>query len=385
MSFYEDIKKRGQENARVSGGYTPPESFTTEAVSKGDQAVARTNVQTPVAEAATQQEQPNLLDVYSNGAYSKLQKQEQELQPKQKTYTEMVREMYPEISEEEKKAQEKKYKTRQVVNAIGDGISALSNLYYTNKSGVNAEPTSYLTEAARKRYDKFLDEQRAYAEKRKDLLLRSEELDAAAELQRLRQKREDDRYADSREDIKVARDYAREQDELNRKEREKAAKIAQDNANRQFEFNENQARISNALKKEYQDGVLKTKTRQEEVKLANDMLGKPFVIDGITVYQRVWDKNWPAIYRKLVEELNPESEEGKRKRWADNIDKTYKTTQQKQQFLLERAKSSPNVLAAIKELAALTPEWLMNGAKGGDVIDYTPGGGNIIEYTPKKK
>ena len=104
---------------------------------------------------------------------------------KPKTYTDMVRELYPGLTPEEKAAQQKRQRNRQVINAIGDGITALANLYYTNKSGVNAyDPSTSLTKAAKERYDKILAQQKADADKRKALLLSAGQLDLQTEYQR---------------------------------------------------------------------------------------------------------------------------------------------------------------------------------------------------------
>jgi hypothetical protein len=110
---------------------------------------------------------------------------------KPKTYADMVRELYPELTPEQKAAQAKKQRTRQVINAVGDGITALANLYYTNKSGVNAyDPSSSLTKAAKERYDKVLAQQKADADKRKALLLSAEQLDLQTEYNRKKEAKE---------------------------------------------------------------------------------------------------------------------------------------------------------------------------------------------------
>lgn len=94
--------------------------------------------------------------------------------PKQKTYTDLYKELYKPMTPEDKAAQQKRQRNRQIINAIGDGISALANLYYTNKSGVNAyDPSTSLTKAAKERYDKLLAQQREDEERYKELAYRS--------------------------------------------------------------------------------------------------------------------------------------------------------------------------------------------------------------------
>ena len=116
--------------------------------------------------------------------------------PKQMTYTDLHKELYKPMTPEEKAAQQKRQRNRQIINAVGDGISALANLYYTNKSGVNAyDPSTSLTKAAKERYDKLLAQQREDEDKYKELAYRS----GAADIE-MAYRRERDAAADKRAD-----------------------------------------------------------------------------------------------------------------------------------------------------------------------------------------
>lgn len=60
---------------------------------------------------------------------------------------------------EEDENTRKREKREKVISALGDGLSALSSLYYTTKGApVTYDPQNSLSEAARKRYDKMKEE-----------------------------------------------------------------------------------------------------------------------------------------------------------------------------------------------------------------------------------
>lgn len=79
-------------------------------------------------------------------------------QPKKMSYVEMFRQMspYKPPTAEELEKERKKEKRDKVFAAIGDGIAALSNLYFTTKGAPNAfDPRNSLSAKARERWDKL--------------------------------------------------------------------------------------------------------------------------------------------------------------------------------------------------------------------------------------
>lgn len=136
--------------------------------------------------------------------------------PKQMTYTDLHKELYKPMTPEEKEAQQKRQRNRQIINAVGDGISALANLYYTNRSGVNAyDPSTSLTKAAKERYDKLLAQQREDEEKYKEMAYRSGAADIEMAYRRAKdaaaEKRADDEagYKKRKEDREIAESNAK--------------------------------------------------------------------------------------------------------------------------------------------------------------------------------
>lgn len=66
------------------------------------------------------------------------------------------------LTEEEKAKEQKKRRRDEIISAIGDGVTALSNLYFTTKGAPNMySGKNTMSEATRVRYDKLLKEREA--------------------------------------------------------------------------------------------------------------------------------------------------------------------------------------------------------------------------------
>ena len=91
-----------------------------------------------------------------------VKKDEQKPQPKQLSYADMYKMLNPEREEtaEQKANREKKERTKARIAAIGDGLRALSNIYFATKGAkVVHNPESDMTNAVNKRKD-YMDAQR---------------------------------------------------------------------------------------------------------------------------------------------------------------------------------------------------------------------------------
>lgn len=146
--------------------------------------------------------------------------------PEQMTYTDLLKRFYPVMTPEEKAEQQRRQRNRQIINAVGDGISALANLYYTNKSGVNAyDPSTSLTKAAKERYDKLLAQQREDENIYKELAYRSGVADLEMAYKRQRDAKADE-LADREAEYKRKRDEVEDGYKKSKEDRE----IAESNA-----------------------------------------------------------------------------------------------------------------------------------------------------------
>lgn len=226
--------------------------------------------------------------------------------PKLMTYTDLHKELYKPMTPEQKAAQQKRQRNKQIINAVGDGISALANLYYTNKSGVNAyDPSTSLTKAAKERYDKLLAQQREDEERYKELAYRSGAADIEMAYRRERDAVADKRADKAADDAAEARrlaqenwqktfDYNKEKDAANRQERVEAR--AQENAFKQQQLQ--------ALK-EYRKALVDSKSTTNAVRQINKLYGKPIEFarpndTNLEIYESVWKGSMPQVYAILA-------------------------------------------------------------------------------------
>lgn len=131
------------------------------------------------------------------------------------TYEEMFKQMnpYKPMTQEEAAREQKRQKRDMVFSAIGDGISALANLYFTTKGAPNAyEPRSSMTAKTRSYYDRLTKERQDNAYKYASGMLGAIQADdaAARDDRNWRRLLEKDRKDDERQAAAAA--YRRERD-----------------------------------------------------------------------------------------------------------------------------------------------------------------------------
>lgn len=137
-------------------------------------------------------------------------------QPQEKkrlSYVEMFEALNPQKPEtaEERAKREKREKREAILAAVGDGISALSNLFFTTQYAPNAyDPSKGMSAKARERWDKLRLEREANRRAYSDGYLRALAMDEAGEREdrNWRHTLERERIADERYEVKAAQDKA---------------------------------------------------------------------------------------------------------------------------------------------------------------------------------
>ncbi|WP_304834325.1 hypothetical protein [Muribaculum intestinale] len=140
-------------------------------------------------------------------------RQEQTDEKKRLSYVEMFEALNPQKPEtaEERAKREKREKREAVLAAVGDGISALSNLFFTTQYAPNAyDPSKGMSAKARERWDRLRLEREANRRAYSDGYLRALAMDEAGdrEERNWRHTLERERIADERYEIKAAQDKA---------------------------------------------------------------------------------------------------------------------------------------------------------------------------------
>lgn len=161
-------------------------------------------------------------------------------------------------SPEEEEKQRKRERSKAILAAIGDGVSALSNLYHTSKYAPDmSNPGSSLSDNGRKRYDRWKQVRKDNEEKYNNAILRARQGDYELNLKEREMLRKEaaDAAKDAREAKRLEEQTKFKMEELNI--RRQQAKTAADKAaadaeykKAQQEFNQRKFETETALKKE---------------------------------------------------------------------------------------------------------------------------------------
>lgn len=93
------------------------------------------------------------------------------------TYRDILAKLAPQTSDEDKKKQMRRERRKAIVSALGDGLSALSNLYFTTKGAPDQGIKPGMTDAAKKRMDDLRAQWQKEKDKYQDLMLKGLEMD----------------------------------------------------------------------------------------------------------------------------------------------------------------------------------------------------------------
>ena len=180
--------------------------------------------------------------------------------PRRMSLEEIVNHLYAtnKPSPEEEEKQRKRERSKAILTAIGDGVSALSNLYHTSKYAPDmSNPGSSLSDNGRKRYDRWKQVRKDNEEKYNNAILRARQGDYELNLKEREMLRKEaaDAAKDAREAKRLEEQAKFKMEELNI--RRQQAKTAADKAavdaeykKAQQEFNQRKFEAEIALKKE---------------------------------------------------------------------------------------------------------------------------------------
>lgn len=93
------------------------------------------------------------------------------------TYRDIIAKLAPQTSDEDKKKQMRRERRKAIVSALGDGLSALSNLYFTTKGAPDQGLKPGMTDSAKKRMDDLRAQWQKEKDKYQDLMLKGLEMD----------------------------------------------------------------------------------------------------------------------------------------------------------------------------------------------------------------
>lgn len=93
------------------------------------------------------------------------------------TFRDILAKLAPQTSDEDKRKQMRRERRKAIVSALGDGLSALSNLYFTTKGAPDQGLKPGMTDAAKKRMDDLRAQWQKEKDKYQDFMLKGLEMD----------------------------------------------------------------------------------------------------------------------------------------------------------------------------------------------------------------
>lgn len=301
---------------------------------------------------------------------------------------------YKPPTEEELEKERKKEKRNQIFAAIGDGIAALSNLYFTTQYAPNMYTgKNTMSERTQIRYDKLKKEREDNNTAYFNGLMKAMQADeskAKADREWQRQlgldAQERQRYADN-----IAHRNEREKvadDRYNAEQEYKKGRDAVGDQQWQQNFDEGKRRAnqSHALAVQTQKDNKELRRQQIAATGARAVRGKQLGFsdgDGnqVSIYENVWKGSMQQVYDVLVEDMRAayEADKGKNPRVP-----RHKTASEKEDFVKQNWHKSPRASSIMLSLSKLDPA-TMSSSIDNDIEEYTPSGDDeVIDYVPGK-
>lgn len=158
---YNDTDRRNQANlaAQTTTSPTAKENMILQFDENNNPVLVKTDVETPKITPKTTDTAPSTEDEEYH------------------TYRDILAKLAPQTSEEDKKKQMRRERRKAIVSALGDGLSALSNLYFTTKGAPDQGLKPGMTDAAKKRMDDLRAQWQKEKDKYQELMLKGLEMD----------------------------------------------------------------------------------------------------------------------------------------------------------------------------------------------------------------
>lgn len=188
---YDDTDRRNQANlaAQTTTAPTANENMILQFDENNNPILVNTDVATPKITPKTTDAAPSTTTPATEGE-------------EYHTYRDILAKLAPQTSDEDKRKQMRRERRKAIVSALGDGLSALSNLYFTTKGAPDQGLKPGMTDAAKKRMDDLRAQWQKEKDKYQDLMLKGLEMDReqgnwlkSYELQKNADKRAEEKFA----------------------------------------------------------------------------------------------------------------------------------------------------------------------------------------------
>lgn len=298
---------------------------------------------------------------------------------------------YKPPTQEELEKERKKQKRDQIFAAIGDGISALSNLFFTTKGAPNMYTgKDTMSEKTKIRYDKLMSDRESKNAAYFSGLMKARQADAEAADKERAWKRQlgIDEKNDAR--YEAEQQYKKGRDKIADERYEKEQQAQQDRWQQNFDEQKRRAdRTYNFNVQQHKDDVTLQREKNQAT-AARGVRGKQLGFsDGqgnqVSIYENVWKGSMQQVFNTMLEDNAP-TDEKQRSRWEREM-KKYDTPQKKEDYVKQNWHKSPKASNLMLALSKIDPATMTSEINDDEVVDYTPNSSNeeeIIDYTPGK-
>lgn len=244
--------------------------------------------------------------------------------------------------------EKKKQKRAQIFAAIGDGLAALSNLYFTSKGAPSMyDAKNTITGANKVRYDKLMKDRDEKNTAYFNGLMKAKQAgEAAADKERSWQRQ-------------LGLDEEARQ-RYNKEQEDKKAREKKEDERWQETFDENKRRADrshNFQVKQHNDNVA-VRREQAAATRAKGVRGKQLGFsDGkgnqVAIYENVWKGSMQQVYDAMLQDLAP-TDEAERKRWERQM-KKLDTPQKKEDYVKQNWHKSAKASQIMLTLSGIDP------------------------------
>lgn len=235
----------------------------------------------------------------------------QQQEKKNLTYAEMFEKLNPKPDPKRLKEDAKRARTRNVITALGDGISTLANLYYTTKGAPNMlDGKNTLSAKSQARYDKLIQDYKDNLEKYRQGRLKAEQLDKEWNYRAERDKVGDEQWNKSHQLGLDKFEYQKERDKVGDdrytvEQEHRAEREAK--ADEQWNKSFNLQKQTQQDNKQFRQDQIDAQNKRTEAARAKGVRGKETVFsDGkgnnVIIYDNVWKGSKQSIINALSED-----------------------------------------------------------------------------------
>lgn len=295
-----------------------------------------------------------------------------------------ARNPYKEPSPEELEKERRRRKREAIFSAIGDGISAMANLYFTSKGAPSSyDPRASLSGQARRRWDMIDAERTKRKSEWTEGYMRAKKADEENERDSRNWRRMLSRDAESDRRYKAEQIFKEQQQQAEEKYREdklKAEAKAAEEAKRRFNVQQaglnERARLAAETREKAAKASAARAARGRQLGFADDNGNQ------VSIYENVWKGSMQLVYDELFKDMRKAHE-------ADPDNNPYvprhRTEREKEDFVKQNWTKSPRARQRMLFLSTIDPATMTSDVSEEEVIDYNPEEEEeIIDYVPGK-